>query len=1204
MRKNQKGFTLVELIIAVAILSVVTVAVCGFIMVGSRSYTSANTDIMLQQDAQLALNQMSDVIIDTTESISYSGLVNGSMQMVLKDSEFSGEPTDKCLAVVNKVPETGDLNQNPSYWFYFSKDDATIYYNEIPDIDSATMTPDEIKDKFDAAATDKAVLAEHVAEFSVDVSQFEQNRVVMLSLTFENGERVYSTSNNVTVRNRIALNQITVGPMKRAKDFVIDAPDSITIEPGESYTFPAPTVTGDDVDKSVKWALLGEEKNGSTITADGHLTIGISETRKNFKVTVTRAAFDDSRSTKEVTVQVKRVTDVSLSCSAATVKAGDTVTINASAVGNYLGVKCDACNSSTEHDYDVENWKVITENAEEGTKSERTFKITIDSGLKEGDVVTIEASSLLSRLRNYGPLDDPTVPPVKGQLTLTLSKGNEGEYPIRGDMKFGTDNDPGILDYMRSNLKTDWGRYLFCVRVREMDATDAKDDRVVMYYTTGANERFFPDIFGLELNRSYKVFFQVLDPVSIKTRQKKASGEIDKYEEDKPEVIIEEYFKNCDPITGEYKGTKYEKDYLYSGLLNEPTITVKYKGVTYPNSLPNYIDYVALPSVGKGSGIINKFELGDAINIDKDNNFNGILNKVEYEIYKDDEFLYGYDENESKKNGKVTYVGNSMVENRMYAGVMYMEDRGGSMIIKRDGSDTVPDEAYGTYTVVPGFRYANSLAIRQYEYIYPLKNGQLDTDAFKREGRGGGDYEEHYYPQKKCKITVEIGKGLNLQLPSTKGEVIKTYFPVPSYLDFPFTRNLNIIQTKSWSFAAYNASGVRKSEYDLNNIKVDCQYVSDGGYYKLWLYRESGRDGASYKRDIIGIYSCKYGDNEWTPVDLYPNGDSITNQTNIDYTNDDGTWKAYFPYPSEGDFPFTGITEETTKSYSYVAYKSSNYDTQYETVDVICTHQNGVYTIEFVKIVQDNNIPRKQTRYSYGKWQCSDTGSNWDKIGQYEKKDQAIWGPTIEFTFNNGQKKAEFPLPGQNGFPSFEGDEFTREETIYYYDKNDTYGQYGASILKATVTYKKNSDGTYTITLRSEKEINDWRGHLLEVTTYGVWTSSADKWIQNEGQNGSSVEYKKVWDTLVHFSYDGKNYKMELPLPGADNFPKNEAAVYLESDESGSNRLFPYGEWYLVYTESGGNHEVQLRAAWGQYGGQEIAAWTCASNGTSWTKIR
>ena len=63
MRKDQRGFTIVELLIAIAILSIVVMSVCGFILVGSKSYASANSDINVQQEAQLSLNQMSDVLI-------------------------------------------------------------------------------------------------------------------------------------------------------------------------------------------------------------------------------------------------------------------------------------------------------------------------------------------------------------------------------------------------------------------------------------------------------------------------------------------------------------------------------------------------------------------------------------------------------------------------------------------------------------------------------------------------------------------------------------------------------------------------------------------------------------------------------------------------------------------------------------------------------------------------------------------------------------------------------------------------------------------------------------------------------------------------------------------------------------------------------------------------------------------------------------
>ena len=69
-----------ELLIAIAILSIVVMSVCGFILVGSRSYASANSDINVQQEAQLSLNQMSDVLIDTTRSVNYVGYTPQSVE--------------------------------------------------------------------------------------------------------------------------------------------------------------------------------------------------------------------------------------------------------------------------------------------------------------------------------------------------------------------------------------------------------------------------------------------------------------------------------------------------------------------------------------------------------------------------------------------------------------------------------------------------------------------------------------------------------------------------------------------------------------------------------------------------------------------------------------------------------------------------------------------------------------------------------------------------------------------------------------------------------------------------------------------------------------------------------------------------------------------------------------------------------------------
>ena len=71
MKKNQKGFTLVELIIAVAIVAIVSVTIVSFMIAGSRSYASSSTETNIQQEAQIAMNQISDLIIDTSKAVTY-----------------------------------------------------------------------------------------------------------------------------------------------------------------------------------------------------------------------------------------------------------------------------------------------------------------------------------------------------------------------------------------------------------------------------------------------------------------------------------------------------------------------------------------------------------------------------------------------------------------------------------------------------------------------------------------------------------------------------------------------------------------------------------------------------------------------------------------------------------------------------------------------------------------------------------------------------------------------------------------------------------------------------------------------------------------------------------------------------------------------------------------------------------------------------
>ena len=69
MRIGQKGFTLVEIIVSLAIMTIVAGSVGAFIVAGNNSYLRGNKELTLQEEAQLTANQMIDLIIDVEKDI-------------------------------------------------------------------------------------------------------------------------------------------------------------------------------------------------------------------------------------------------------------------------------------------------------------------------------------------------------------------------------------------------------------------------------------------------------------------------------------------------------------------------------------------------------------------------------------------------------------------------------------------------------------------------------------------------------------------------------------------------------------------------------------------------------------------------------------------------------------------------------------------------------------------------------------------------------------------------------------------------------------------------------------------------------------------------------------------------------------------------------------------------------------------------------
>ena len=96
MKKSNKGYTLVELLLSIAVFSIVMVAILTIMSNTLGAYSKANLDVAVQEDAQLVANQLEEIITDA-QSIAgnaTSGYVVNTKETVKQD--------DGSFATVNK----------------------------------------------------------------------------------------------------------------------------------------------------------------------------------------------------------------------------------------------------------------------------------------------------------------------------------------------------------------------------------------------------------------------------------------------------------------------------------------------------------------------------------------------------------------------------------------------------------------------------------------------------------------------------------------------------------------------------------------------------------------------------------------------------------------------------------------------------------------------------------------------------------------------------------------------------------------------------------------------------------------------------------------------------------------------------------------------------------------------------------------------
>ncbi len=190
-RTKNAGLTLVELLVSIAVLSIVTLGVGGLLRLAAEQYSNATKETEVQNLSQSVFASVSNSLEDVAIDVTFSG---GRLTIVNNDGII-----------------------------LFEKDGDKLYYDEqaYTSLGVAADADNDAKKTAASSATigkdEENLLADHVAVFSVDTSTKDQGFVVV-SLTINHHERTKSMVQNVFMRNlrpknlAVAANSTTQAP--------------------------------------------------------------------------------------------------------------------------------------------------------------------------------------------------------------------------------------------------------------------------------------------------------------------------------------------------------------------------------------------------------------------------------------------------------------------------------------------------------------------------------------------------------------------------------------------------------------------------------------------------------------------------------------------------------------------------------------------------------------------------------------------------------------------------------------------------------------------------------------------------------------------------------------------------------------------------------------------------------------------------------
>lgn len=279
--KDNRGLTLVEVICAVAVFSLIAVTVGGIVAISSRTYRNGSVETAVQQEAQLAANRIGDIIQDSVSA------------------EF-----------------IGGVNTEGSYGTLVMSDGVDKHAVSLADGSTQLMYGEAPASAENDAIALTSLLAEHIVSFGADTTRFADTKTIRLDITVEDNGREYVMSYNMTARN----DDVTLEAVPAVRTAAIIMESRIILEPGQTdYEIPV-SVVGSS--QGIEAVSADDTQVHASCTLDNKLKVSVEKTAgvTNSVVNINIATKEkdgagNALATTTIAIQIRRVDEIAVASS-------------------------------------------------------------------------------------------------------------------------------------------------------------------------------------------------------------------------------------------------------------------------------------------------------------------------------------------------------------------------------------------------------------------------------------------------------------------------------------------------------------------------------------------------------------------------------------------------------------------------------------------------------------------------------------------------------------------------------------------------------------------------------------------------------------------------------------------------------------------------------------------------------------------------